>query len=176
MEKDYKAMDVRSLLKEVETMCGWDGSMKERISESIFSARKTEEVSTLIGLHVRGLEHLMEHIEAAKKALEETIVFYLFAGMHKEDGGITYRAFYDLDEARQEAEAWKKDNDGYVYIAICATTETEVNELLKALTEEFYNSHEEFKNPRDEYSLSVCCNSDMIFSEIVSELDEEIDL
>ena len=40
MEKDYKAMDVRSLLKEVETMCGWDESMKERISESIFSARK----------------------------------------------------------------------------------------------------------------------------------------
>lgn len=176
MEKDYKAMDVRSLLKEVETMCGWNGSMKERISESIFSARKTEEVSTLIGLHMRGLEHLMEHIEAAKKALEETIVFYLFAGMHKEDGGITSMAFYDLDEARQEAEAWKKDNDGYVYIAICVTTETEVNELLKALPEHFYNSHEEFKNPRDEYSLSVCCNSDMIFSEIVSELDEEIDL
>ena len=48
MEKDYKAMDVCSLLKEVETMCGWDGSMKERISESIFSAKKTEEVSTLI--------------------------------------------------------------------------------------------------------------------------------
>lgn len=175
MEKDYKAMDVRSLLKEVETMCGWDGSMKERISESIFSAKKTEEVSTLIGLHVRGLEHLMEHIEAAKKALEETIVFYLFAGMQK-DGDITSMAFYDLEEAKQEARAWKEDNDGYVYIAICATTETEVNELLKALPEEFYNSHEEFKNPRDEYSLSVCCNSDMIFSEIVSELDEEIDL
>ena len=175
MEKDYKVMDVRSLLKEVETMCGWDGSMKERISESIFSARKTEEVSTLIGLHMRGLEHLMEHIEAAKKALEEIIVFYLFAGMQK-DGSITSMAFYDLEEAKQEARTWKEDNDGYVYIAICATTETEVNELLKALPEEFYNSHEEFKNPRDEYSLSVCCNSDMIFSEIVSELDEEIDL
>ena len=175
MGKDYKAMDVCTLLKEVENLCGWDGSMKERISESIFSASKTEELNTLIGLHVRGLEHLMEHVEAAKKALEETIVFYLFAGIQK-NGDITSMAFYDLDEAKQEAEAWKKDNDGYVYIAICATTETEVNELLKALTEEFYNSHEEFKNPRDEYSLSVCCNSDMIFSEIVSELDEEIDL
>ena len=175
MGKDYKAMDVCTLLKEVENLCGWDGSMKERISESIFSASKTEELNTLIGLHVRGLEHLMEHVEAAKKALEETIVFYLFAGIQK-NGDITSIAFYDLDEAKQEAEAWKKDNDGYVYIAICATTETEVNELLKALTEEFYNSHEEFKNPRDEYSLSVCCNSDMIFSEIVSELDEEIDL
>ena len=175
MGKDYKAMDVCTLLKEVENLCGWDGSMKERISESIFSASKTEELNTLIGLHVRGLEHLMEHVEAAKKALEETIVFYLFAGIQK-NGDITSMAFYDLDEAKQEAEAWKKDNDGYVYIAICATTETEVNELLKALTEEFYNSHEEFKNPRDEYSLSVCCNSDMIFSEIVSELNEEIDL
>ena len=175
MGKDYKAMDVCTLLKEVENLCGWDGSMKERISESIFSASKTEELNTLIGLHGRGLEHLMEHVEAAKKALEETIVFYLFAGIQK-NGDITSMAFYDLDEANQEAEAWKKDNDGYVYIAICATTETEVNELLKALTEEFYNSHEEFKNPRDEYSLSVCCNSDMIFSEIVSELDEEIDL
>ena len=175
MGKDYKAMDVCTLLKEVENLCGWDGSMKERISESIFSASKTEELNTLIGLHVRGLEHLMEHVEAAKKALEKTIVFYLFAGIQK-NGDITSMAFYDLDEAKQEAEAWKKDNDGYVYIAICATTETEVNELLKALTEEFYNSHEEFKNPRDEYSLSVCCNSDMIFSEIVSELDEEIDL
>ena len=175
MGKDYKAMDVCTLLKEVENLCGWDGSMKERISESIFSASKTEELNTLIGLHVRGLEHLMEHVEAAKKALEETIVFYLFAGIQK-NGDITSMAFYDLDEAKQEAEAWKKDNDGYVYIAICATTETEVNELLKALTEEFYNSHEEFKNPRDEYSLSVCCNSDMIFNEIVSELDEEIDL
>ena len=175
MGKDYKAMDVCTLLKEVENLCGWDGSMKERISESIFSASKTEELNTLIGLHVRGLEYLMEHVEAAKKALEETIVFYLFAGIQK-NGDITSMAFYDLDEAKQEAEAWKKDNDGYVYIAICATTETEVNELLKALTEEFYNSHEEFKNPRDEYSLSVCCNSDMIFSEIVSELDEEIDL
>ena len=175
MGKDYKAMDVCTLLKEVENLCGWDGSMKERISESIFSASKTEELNTLIGLHVRGLEHLMEHVEAAKKALEETIVFYLFAGIQK-NGDITSMAFYDLDEAKQEAETWKKDNDGYVYIAICATTETEVNELLKALTEEFYNSHEEFKNPRDEYSLSVCCNSDMIFSEIVSELDEEIDL
>ena len=175
MGKDYKAMDVCTLLKEVENLCGLDGSMKERISESIFSASKTEELNTLIGLHVRGLEHLMEHVEAAKKALEETIVFYLFAGIQK-NGDITSMAFYDLDEAKQEAEAWKKDNDGYVYIAICATTETEVNELLKALTEEFYNSHEEFKNPRDEYSLSVCCNSDMIFSEIVSELDEEINL
>ena len=175
MGKDYKAMDVCTLLKEVENLCGWDGSMKERISESIFSASKTEELNTLIGLHVRGLEHLMEHVEAAKKALEETIVFYLFAGIQK-NGDITSMALYDLDEAKQEAEAWKKDNDGYVYIAICATTETEVNELLKALTEEFYNSHEEFKNPRDEYSLSVCCNSDMIFSEIVSEMDEEIDL
>ena len=175
MGKDYKAMDVCTLLKEVENLCGWDGSMKERISESIFSASKTEELNTLIGLHVRGLEHLMEHVEAAKKALEETIVFYLFAGIQK-NGEITPMAFSDLDEAKQEAEAWKKDNDGYVYIAICATTETEVNELLKALTEEFYNSHEEFKNPRDEYSLSVCCNSDMIFSEIVSEMDEEIDL
>ena len=88
----------------------------------------------------------------------------------------TSMAFYDLDEAKQEAEAWKKDNDGYVYIAICVTTETEVNELLKALPEHFYNSHEEFKNPRDEYSLSVCCNADMVFSEVYSELDEEINL
>ena len=171
MEKDYKAMDVRSLLKEVETMCGWDRSMKERISESIFSARKTEEVSTLIGLHVRGLEHLMEHIEAAKKALEETIVFYLFAGMQK-DGDITSMAFYDLEEAKQEARAWKEDNDGYVYITVCATTEEEVKDCLKGFPKEFLDSHPVL-NPWDEYALSLVSNSDMVFGEVYSEWDEE---
>lgn len=169
--ENYKGMDIRALLKKVETMCGWDDPKKERMVEALHSVSKAEDMDEIIKSHARELSALADSISAARRALKESIVFYTFTGIYK-DGGVSVMAFYDIDEARQEAEAWKRDNDGYIYITLCATTETEVEELLKAFPKEFLDSHPEFEDLRDEYSLSLVSNSDMVISEIYSEWDE----
>ena len=125
----------------------------------------------IIKSHVLELLALADSISAARRALKKVIVFYTFTGIYK-DGGVSVMAFYDIDEVRKEAEAWKRDNDGYIYITLCATTETEVEELLKAFPEKFLDSHPELDDPRDEYSLSLVSNLDMVISEIYSELDK----
>lgn len=169
--ENYKVMDIRALLEKVETMCGWDEPKKERMAETLHSLGKAEDMDGIIKSHVLELSALADSLSSARRALKEAIVFYTFAGIDK-DGGVCVMAFYDIDEAKYEAEAWKKDNNGYIYITLCATTETEVENLLKAFPEEFLDSHPELKDPRDEYSLSLVSNSDMVISEIYSEWDE----
>ena len=169
--ENYKGMEVRALLEKVETICGWDEPKKERMAEALHSVGKAEDMDDIIESHVRELSVLADSISATRRALKEAIVFYTFTGIYK-DGGVSVTAFFDIDEARQKAEAWKRDNNGYIYITLCATTETEVEELLKAFPEEFLDSHPELKDPRDEYSLSLVSNSDMVISEIYSEWDE----
>lgn len=169
--ENYKGMDIRALLKKVETLCGWDEPKKERMAEALHSVGKAEDMDEIIKSHVNALSVLADSISATRKALKEAIVFYTFTGIYK-DGGVSVMAFYDIDETKQEAEAWKRDNDGYIYITLCATTETEVEELLKEFPEEFLDSHPELDDPRDEYSLSLVSNSDMVISEIYSEWDE----
>ena len=164
-------MDIRALLEKVETMCGWDEPKKERMAETLHSLGKAEDMDGIIKSHVLELSALADSLSSARRALKEAIVFYTFAGIDK-DGGVCVMAFYDIDEAKYEAEAWKKDNNGYIYITLCATTETEVENLLKAFPEEFLDSYPELKDPRDEYSLSLVSNSDMVISEIYSEWDE----
>ena len=44
----------------------------------------------------------------------------------------------------------------------------EVKELLKGFSKQFLESHEEFQNPRDEYTLSHVSNADMVVEELVS--------
>ena len=129
-------------------------------------------MDSIIKSHVFELSALADSVSSARRALKEAIVFYTFTGIYK-DGGVAVMAFFDINEARQKAEAWKRDNDGYIYITLCATTETEVEELLKAFPEEFLDSHPEFDDPRAEYSLSLVSNSDMVISEIYSEWDEK---
>ena len=169
--ENYKGMEVRALLEKVETICGWDEPKKERMAEALHSVGKAEDMDDIIESHVRELSVLADSISATRRALKEAIVFYTFTGIYK-DGGVSVTAFFDIDEARQKAEAWKRDNNGYIYITLCATTETEVEELLKAFPEEFLDSQPELKDPRDEYSLSLVSNSDMVISEIYSEWDE----
>ena len=169
--ENYKGMDIRTLLKKVETMCGWDGTRKESMAEALHSVGKAEDMDDIIKSHLNALSALADNISATRRALKEAIVFYTFTGIYK-DGGVSVMAFYDIDEARQEAKAWKRDNNGYIYITLCATTETEVENLLKAFPEEFLDSHPELKDPRDEYSLSLVSNSDMVISEIYSEWDK----
>ena len=169
--ENYKGMEVRALLEKVETICGWDEPKKERMAEALHSVGKAEDMDDIIESHVRELSVLADSISATRRALKEAIVFYTFTGIYK-DGGVSVMAFFDINEARQKAEAWKRDNNGYIYITLCATTETEVEELLKAFPEEFLDSHPELKDPRDEYSLSLVSNSDMVISEIYSEWDE----
>ena len=166
--KNYKGMDVRALLEKVETMCGWDEPKKESMAEVLHSVGKAEDMDDIIKSHVCELSALADSVSSARRALKEAIVFYTFAGIDK-DGGVCVMAFYDIDEAKYEAEAWKKDNNGYIYITLCATTETEMEELLKEFPEEFLDSHPELDDPRDEYSLSLVSNSDMVISEIYSE-------
>ena len=169
--ENYKGMDIRALLEKVETMCGWDKPKKESMAKTLCSLGKAEDMDDIIESHVRELSTLADSVSSARRALKEAIVFYTFAGIDK-DGGVCVMAFYDIDEAKYEAEAWKKDNNGYIYITLCATTETEVEELLKAFPEEFLDSHPELDDPRDEYSLSLVSNSDMVISEIYSEWDK----
>ena len=169
--ENYKVMDIRALLEKVETMCGWDEPKKERMAETLHSLGKAEDMDGIIKSHVLELLALADSISAARRALKKVIVFYTFTGIYK-DGGVSVMAFYDIDEVRKEAEAWKRDNDGYIYITLCATTETEVEELLKAFPEKFLDSHPELDDPRDEYSLSLVSNLDMVISEIYSELDK----
>ena len=169
--ENYKGMNIRALLEKVETMCGWDEPKKERMAEALHSVGKAEDMDEIIKSHMNALSVLADSISATRRALKESIVFYTFTGIYK-DGGVSVMAFYDIDEARQEAEAWKRDNDGYIYITLCATTETEVEELLKAFPEEFLDSHPELEDPMDEYALSLVSNSDMVISEIYSEWDE----
>mgnify|MGYP006396337461 CR=1 FL=1 len=170
--ENYKGMDIRALLEKVETMCGWDEPKKENMAETLCSLGKAEAMDGIIKSHVLELSALADSISATRRALKEAIVFYTFTGIYK-DGGVSVMAFFDINEARQKAEAWKRDNDGYIYITLCATTETEVEELLKEFPKEFLDSHPELKDPRDEYSLSLVSNSDMVISEIYSEWDEE---
>ena len=169
--ENYKVMDIRALLEKVETLCGWDEPKKERMAETLHSLGKAEDMDGIIKSHVLELLALADSISAARRALKKVIVFYTFTGIYK-DGGVSVMAFYDIDEVRKEAEAWKRDNDGYIYITLCATTETEVEELLKAFPEKFLDSHPELDDPRDEYSLSLVSNLDMVISEIYSELDK----
>lgn len=170
--ENYKGMKVRTLLEKVETICGWNSPKRERMAEFLSSLGKAEYMDGIIESHARELSILADSISAAKRALKETIVFYTFTGIYKDGSGVSVMAFYDIDEARKEAEAWKSDNDGHIYITLCATTETEVEELLKEFPEEFLDSHPELKDSRDEYSLSLVSNSDMVISEIYSEWDE----
>lgn len=170
--ENYKGMDIRALLEKVETMCGWDKPKKESMAETLCSLGKAEDMDDIIESHVRKLSELADSISAAKRALKEAIVFYTFTGLYKDGSGVSVMAFYDIDEAKYEAEAWKRDNNGYIYITLCATTETEVEELLKEFPEEFLDSNPELNDPRDEYSLSLVSNSDMVISEIYSEWDE----
>ena len=177
MGKDYKSMDVHDLLKESESLCRWVESAKETMEDALYSVKTAEELEALIGMHINNLKYLAYRTEnnsrlfAAKEALEKSITFYVFAGMQK-DGSITSMAFYDLEEAKQEARAWKEDNDGYVYITVCATTEEEVKDCLKGFPKKFLDSHP-ILNPWDEYALSLVSNSDMVFGEVYSEWDEE---
>lgn len=177
MEKDYKAMDVRSLLKESESLCRWVESAKETMEDALYSVKTTEELDALISMHIDNLKYLAYRTEnnsrlfAAKDALEKSITFYVFAGIQK-DGSITSMAFYDLEEAKYEAEAWKEDNDGYVYITVCATTEEKVKDCLKGFPKDFLDSHPGLY-PWNEYALSLVSNSDMVFGEVYSEWDEE---
>lgn len=179
MGKDYKSMDVHDLLKESESLCRWVESAKETMEDALYSVKTIEELEALISMHIDNLKYLAYRTEnnsrllAAKEALEESITFYVFAGLYKDSCGMTTIAFYDIDEAKYEAKTWKRDNDGYVYITVCATTEGEVNERLQTFSEEFLDSHPELKDPRDEYALSLVCDSDMVFGEVYSELDEE---
>ena len=170
--ENYKGMNIRVLLEKVEIMCRWDGTRKESMAETLNSSSKAEDMDDIIKSHVRELSALADSVSSARKALKEAIVFYTFTGIYKDGSGVSVMAFYDIDEARQKAEAWKRDNNGYIYITLCATTETEVENLLKAFPEEFLNSHPELKDPRDEYSLSLVSNSDMVISEIYSEWDK----
>lgn len=170
--ENYKGMDIRALLEKVETICGWDEPKKERMAEALHSVGKAEDMDDIIESHVRELSALADSVSATRRALKEAIVFYTFTGIYKDGSEMCVMAFYDIDEARQEAKVWKRDNNGYIYITLCATTETEVEELLKAFPEEFLDSHPELKDPRDEYSLSLVSNSDMVISEIYSEWDE----
>lgn len=103
------------------------------------------------------------------KYYESKISFYAFFGIDNE-GNTTNRAFYDLEEARQEVEFWVEDNEGKGHYAIflSVTTEEEVKELLKGFSKQFLESHEEFQNPRDEYTLSHVSNVDMVVEELVS--------
>lgn len=177
MEKDYKDMDVRTLLKEVENLCGWEVSAKEKMAEALSSVKTTEELISLIIMHIDSLRYFLSKTKhgirflVAKNALDETVVFYTFAGINK-NGDITSMAFYNLEEAKQEAKVWKEDNDGYVYITVCATTKEEVENCLKGFPEEFLDSHPDL-DPLDEYALSLVSNSDMVFGEVYSEWDEE---
>ena len=108
-------------------------------------------------------------IENEIKDYESKISFYAFFGIDDE-GNTTNRAFYDLEEAKQEAEFWVEDNEGKGHYAIflSVTTEEEVRELLKGFSKQFLESHEEFQNPRDEYTLSHVSNADMVVEELVS--------
>lgn len=100
---------------------------------------------------------------------ESEISFYAFFGID-EEGNTTNRAFYDLDEAKQEADFWLKDNEekGHYAIFLSLTNEEEVKELLKGFPKKFLESHEEFQDPRDEYTLSYVSNADMVVEELVS--------
>lgn len=175
--KDYKSMNVHDLLKESESLCRWVESAKEAMEDALYSVKTTKELDALISMHIDNLKYLACKTEnnsrllAAKEALGRAIIFYTFAGISK-NGDITSMAFYDLEETKQEAKAWKEGNDGYVYITVCATTEEEVEDYLKRLPEDFLDSHPEL-NPWDEYALSLVSNSDMVFGEIYSEWDEE---
>ena len=113
------------------------------------------------------MKTIEKHQSEIKK--ESEISFYAFFGIDNE-GNTTNRAFYDLEEARQEAEFWLKDNKGKGHYAIflSVTTEEEVRELLKGFSKQFLESHEEFQNPRDEYTLSHVSNADMVVEELVS--------
>lgn len=103
------------------------------------------------------------------KDYESEISFYAFFGIDDE-GNTTNRAFYDLEEAKQEAEFWLKDNKGKGHYAIflSATDEKEVKELLKGFSKQFYEAHKEFQDPRDEYTLSHVSNAEMVVEELVS--------
>lgn len=169
--ENYKGTDIRALLEKVETMLGWNSPKRESMAEALHSVGKAEDMDDIIKSHVNALSVLADSVSSARRALKEAIVFYTFTGIYK-DGGVSVMAFFDINEARQKAEAWKRDNDGYIYITLCATTETEVENFLKAFPEEFLDSHPELKDPRDEYSLSLVSNSDMVISDIYSEWDE----
>ena len=118
---------------------------------------------------IEDLERLICTTDNEIKDYESKISFYAFFGIDNE-GNTTNRAFYDLEEARQEAEFWVEDNEGKGHYAIflSVTTEEEVRELLKGFSKQFLESHEEFQNPRDEYTLSHVSNADMVVEELVS--------
>ena len=118
---------------------------------------------------IEDLERLICTTDNEIKDYESKISFYAFFGIDNE-GNTTNRAFYDLEEARQEAEFWLKDNKGKGHYAIflSVTTEEEVRELLKGFSKQFYEAHEEFQDPKDEYTLSHVSNADMVVEELVS--------
>ena len=113
------------------------------------------------------MKTIEEYQDDNKKKSE--ISFYAFFGID-DKGNTTNRAFYDLEEAKQEVEFWVEDNEGKVHYAIflSLTTEEEVRELLKGFSKQFYEAHKEFQDPRDEYTLSHVSNADMVVEELVS--------
>lgn len=118
---------------------------------------------------IEDLERLICTTDNEIKDYESKISFYAFFGIDNE-GNTTNRAFYDLEEAKQEAEFWLKDNKGKGHYAIflSATDEKEVKELLKGFSKQFYEAHKEFQDPRDEYTLSHVSNAEMVVEELVS--------
>lgn len=118
---------------------------------------------------IEDLERFICTTDNKIKDYESKISFYAFFGIDNK-GNTTNRAFYDLEEARQEAEFWLKDNEGKGHYAIflSVTSEEEVKELLKGFSKQFYEAHKEFQDPRDEYTLSHVSNADMMVEELVS--------
>lgn len=113
------------------------------------------------------MKTIEEYQDDNKKKSE--ISFYAFFGID-DKGNTTNMAFYDLEEAKQEAEFWVEDNEGKGHYAIflSATDEKEVKELLKGFSKQFYEAHKEFQDPRDEYTLSHVSNAEMVVEELVS--------
>ena len=118
---------------------------------------------------IEDLERLICTTDNEIKDYESKISFYAFFGIDNV-GNTTNRAFYDLEEAKQEAEFWVEDNEGKGHYAIflSVTTEEEVRELLKGFSKQFYEAHKEFQDPRDEYTLSHVSNTEMVVEELVS--------
>ena len=113
------------------------------------------------------MKTIEEYQDDNKKKSE--ISFYAFFGIDDKEN-TTNRAFYDLEEAKQEAEFWLKDIEekGHYAIFFSVTSEEEVKELLKGFSKQFYEAHKEFQDPKDEYTLSHVSNADMVVEELVS--------
>ena len=161
-QKDIKR-EIKSLLPIIDLAFSSIDSIKN------IAKKEKRELTEDESKDIEDLERLICITDNEIKDYESKISFYAFFGIDSEEN-TTHRAFYDLEEAKQEAKFWLEDNEGKGHYAIflSVTTEEEVRELLKGFSKQFLESHEEFQNPRNEYTLSHVSNADMVVEELVS--------